>query len=52
MKKKVLQMLLICVFGLVTSNVFAQTSVSGVVQSDTGETLPGVSIAVKGTFAE
>ena len=49
MKKKFLQMLLICVFGLVTSNVFAQTSVSGVVQSDTGVTLPGVSIAVKGT---
>jgi len=49
MKKKVLQMLLICVFGLFAGNVFAQVSVSGVVQSDSGETLPGVSIAVKGT---
>jgi len=49
MKKKFLQMLLICVFGLFASNIYAQVSVSGVVQSDSGELLPGVSIAVKGT---
>lgn len=49
MKKKILQTLLICVFALFTGSAFAQTSVSGVVQSDSGELLPGVSIAVKGT---
>ncbi|NQU33585.1 MAG: SusC/RagA family TonB-linked outer membrane protein [Bacteroidetes bacterium] len=49
MKKKILQTLLICVFALFASSAFSQTSVSGVVQSDSGELLPGVSIAVKGT---
>lgn len=49
MKKKVLQILLICVFAVFSGSVYAQTNVSGVVQSDSGELLPGVSIAVKGT---
>ena len=49
MKKKVLQMLLICVFAVFSGSVYAQTNVSGVVQSDSGELLPGVSIVIKGT---
>ncbi|NOR76174.1 MAG: SusC/RagA family TonB-linked outer membrane protein, partial [Draconibacterium sp.] len=49
MKKKVLQMLLFGVFALFTSSIYAQSNVSGVVTSDSGELLPGVTIVIKGT---
>lgn len=49
MKKKVLQMLLMGLFAFFTLSSFAQYKVNGVVKSEDGETLPGVSIVVKGT---
>jgi TonB-linked SusC/RagA family outer membrane protein len=49
MKKKVLQMLLMGLFILLTSSAYSQLKVSGVVKSSTGETLPGATIVVKGT---
>lgn len=49
MKKRILQMLLICVFAVLSGSIYAQTQVSGTVKSDSGELLPGVSIVIKGT---
>jgi len=42
-------MLLFGVFALFTSSIFAQSNISGVVTSDSGELLPGVTIVIKGT---
>ncbi|MCF6357339.1 MAG: TonB-dependent receptor, partial [Draconibacterium sp.] len=49
MKKKIVQMLLFCVFALISGSIYAQSNVSGVVTSDSGELLPGVTIVIKGT---
>jgi len=49
MKKKVLQLLLMGLFVLCSSTIFAQIKVSGVVKSSTGEVLPGATVIVKGT---
>ncbi len=49
MKKKVLQLLLLGIFMLCSSSIYAQVKVSGVVKSPTGEVLPGATIIVKGT---
>jgi TonB-linked SusC/RagA family outer membrane protein len=49
MKKKVLQLLLMGLFVLCSSSIFAQIKVSGVVKSSSGEVLPGATIMVKGT---
>ena len=49
MKKRILQTLFLGMFTLLTINLYAQVSVSGSVQSEDGEMLPGVSIVVKGT---
>jgi TonB-linked SusC/RagA family outer membrane protein len=49
MKKKVLQMLLTGMLILLSSSAYSQLKVSGVVKSNTGETLPGATIVVKGT---
>ncbi len=44
-----LQTLLLALFTMLCTATYAQTTVSGSVQSDDGELLPGVSILVKGT---
>jgi TonB-linked SusC/RagA family outer membrane protein len=49
MKKRILYMLLSGMFTLLWGNIFAQNTIRGVVRSDSGELLPGVSILVKGT---
>jgi TonB-linked SusC/RagA family outer membrane protein len=49
MKKKVLQLLLMGLFVLCSSSIYAQLKVSGVVKSSTGEVLPGATVIVKGT---
>ena len=49
MKKKLSQLLLMGLFVLCTSSIYAQIKVSGVVKSSTGEVLPGATIVVKGT---
>jgi TonB-linked SusC/RagA family outer membrane protein len=49
MKKKVFQLLLLGLFMLSSSSIYAQLKVSGVVKSPTGEVLPGATIVVKGT---
>ncbi len=49
MKKKVLELLLMGLFVLCSSSIFAQVKVSGVVKSSTGEVLPGTTVVVKGT---
>ncbi|MCY1723213.1 SusC/RagA family TonB-linked outer membrane protein [Prolixibacteraceae bacterium Z1-6] len=49
MKKRMLQTLLFALFTLFSAATFAQTTVSGTVQSEEGELLPGVSILIKGT---
>jgi TonB-linked SusC/RagA family outer membrane protein len=49
MKRKILQMILMGIFILVTSSAYAQIKVSGVVKSSTGELLPGATVVVKGT---
>jgi hypothetical protein len=49
MKKKVLQLLLMGLFMLLSGSIYAQLKVSGVVKSSTGEVLPGATIIVKGT---
>lgn len=49
MKKKFLRMLLLGTLVLLTGRMYAQHPVSGVVKSNSGELLPGVSILVKGT---
>jgi TonB-linked SusC/RagA family outer membrane protein len=49
MKKKVLQMLLLAMFGFISSGALAQIKVSGVVKSSDGGALPGATVVVKGT---
>jgi TonB-linked SusC/RagA family outer membrane protein len=49
MKKRILQTLMSAMFSLLTLSAFAQLNISGVVKSDLGELMPGVSIQVKGT---
>ena len=49
MKKKFLRLWLPVSFLLMSTGMYAQQPVSGVVRSNSGELLPGVSIVVKGT---
>jgi len=49
MKKRILQTLLLVLFAFFTLSSYAQNTVSGVVKSDKGELMPGVSITIKGT---
>lgn len=49
MKKPFFKILMLLVFGMATTVVFGQQEVRGVVSSDAGELLPGVSVIVKGT---
>ena len=49
MKKKVLQLLLMGMFVIFSSSIYAQIKVSGIVKSSTGEVLPGATVIVKGT---
>jgi TonB-linked SusC/RagA family outer membrane protein len=49
MKKRILQTLMSAMFSLLTLSAFAQLNVSGVVKSEIGELMPGVSIQIKGT---
>jgi len=49
MKKRILKTLFFGLFSLLTVTLYAQVNVNGVVKSDAGELLPGVSIIVKGT---
>jgi len=44
MKKRILQMFLSGLLVLFSASLFAQTEVSGVVKSVTGELLPGVTV--------
>ncbi len=49
MKRKMLKAMFLCIFMVVSSSLFAQNIVTGSVKDDTGQTLPGVSVVVKGT---
>ncbi|MEN8117238.1 MAG: SusC/RagA family TonB-linked outer membrane protein [Bacteroidota bacterium] len=49
MKKKILQILLICVIAFFSINAIAQQTVIGEVANESGEVLPGVSVSIKGT---
>lgn len=49
MKRKISHLLLLGMIVLFASNTFAQIKVRGVVKSNSGEVLPGVSIVIKGT---
>ncbi len=50
MKKEKIRFLLFFLLGIVTTGALAQQEVTGVVHSDTGELLPGVSVVIKGTL--
>ena len=41
--------MLLCIFVMMTHNLFAQNIVTGSVRDDTGQFLPGVNVVVKGT---
>src|SRR5690606_29534993 len=49
MKKQFLKILMLLMFGMVTTAMMGQQEVKGVVTSDAGELLPGVSVILKGT---
>lgn len=49
MKNRILQTLFLGLFTFFTTALFAQVNITGTVQSDDGEKLPGVSIVEKGT---
>ena len=49
MKRKMLKAMFLCILMVVSSGLFAQNVVTGSVKDDTGQTLPGVSVVVKGT---
>src|SRR5512133_249448 len=49
MKRKMLKAMFLCILMVVSSGLFAQNIVTGNVKDDTGQTLPGVSVVVKGT---
>jgi len=51
MKRNMLQAMFLCILMVVSSSLFAQNIVTGSVKDDTGQTLPGVSVIVKGTTA-
>ena len=50
MKKGNIQLVLIFLLGIFTTGVFAQQEVTGVIRSEDGELLPGVSVVIKGTL--
>ena len=50
MKKRNIQFLLFFLFGMLTTGMLAQQEVTGIVRSDDGELLPGVSVVLKGTI--
>ncbi|MFD2788757.1 TonB-dependent receptor P3 [Arenibacter antarcticus] len=49
MKNQNLKILMLLLFGMMTTIMFGQQEVRGVITSDAGELLPGVSVVVKGT---
>ncbi len=49
MENKIFKLLMLCMFVFFAFQPFAQVQVSGTVQDNTGESLPGVSILIKGT---
>jgi len=49
MKRKMLKAMFLCILMVVSSSLFAQNIVTGSVKDDTGQSLPGVSVVVKGT---
>ncbi|MEI6277326.1 MAG: SusC/RagA family TonB-linked outer membrane protein [Prolixibacteraceae bacterium] len=49
MKRKMLKAMFLCILMVVSSGLFAQNIVTGSVKDDTGQTLPGVSVVVKGS---
>ncbi|MGB5553923.1 MAG: SusC/RagA family TonB-linked outer membrane protein, partial [Flavobacteriaceae bacterium] len=49
MKKRNLQFILVFLLSMMATAMYSQQEVTGVVSSDTGELLPGVSVLVKGT---
>ncbi|MCK9411092.1 MAG: SusC/RagA family TonB-linked outer membrane protein [Prolixibacteraceae bacterium] len=49
MKRKMLKAMFLCILMVVSSGLFAQNIVTGNVKDDIGQTLPGVSVVVKGT---
>lgn len=49
MKKRNIQFLMLFLISMFTGSVLAQQEVTGVVTSDVGELLPGVSVVIKGT---
>ncbi|MEI7421805.1 MAG: SusC/RagA family TonB-linked outer membrane protein [Prolixibacteraceae bacterium] len=49
MKRKMLKAMFLCILMVVSSSLFAQNIVTGNVKDDTGQSLPGVSVVVKGT---
>jgi len=49
MKRKMLKAMFLCILMVVSTGLFAQNVVTGSVKDDTGQTLPGVSVVVKGT---
>ena len=51
MKRKMLKAMFLCILMVVSSSLFAQNIVTGSVKDDTGQTLPGVSVVVKGSTA-
>ncbi len=49
MEKKIIKILFLGTFLFITNSLFAQWQVDGTVKDNTGESLPGVTIQVKGT---
>jgi TonB-linked SusC/RagA family outer membrane protein len=49
MSKKIVRMVLMCLFVLVANSLMAQNSITGTVKDETGAPLPGASVVVKGT---
>ncbi|MEI6275676.1 MAG: SusC/RagA family TonB-linked outer membrane protein [Prolixibacteraceae bacterium] len=49
MSKKIVRMVLMCLFVVIANNLMAQNSITGTVTDDTGSPLPGASVVVKGT---
>jgi TonB-linked SusC/RagA family outer membrane protein len=49
MTKKIVRMVLMCLFVLIANGMMAQNSITGTVKDETGAPLPGASVVVKGT---
>ncbi len=49
MSKKIIRIILMCLFVLSINSVMAQNSITGAVTDDSGSPLPGASVVVKGT---